>query len=630
MRGRLARRGGLVVLLLVLASFPASAANPGEAVWAQWKPNAWYHGKAQGACALGLQIAFDDGDSLCVHPSLVAADKAPAEGVAVGTRALAKWTDGKPYPATVAAVDGATCDVRFDDGTSGTSAAGDLRLLPAPEPARTAKVGDVVWAQWRPNVFSRGKIDETCDLGLYAQLEGGREGCYPPSLVVVDIAPDKGTVAVGARVLAKWKDGKLYPSTVTGGDGASYLVRYDDGDTGAAALADLRLIASPAPRPAPPALSADGARFPSPRRIAVLTPPEGAEAARSMAEFLRSRGAEVRVEERAAGDGRPVAGADLLVVPYTEYWRQAKKAGFSLFETATPVATSVASSGLPVLVVGGEYRLGWGCPVSGGAGFSGEDVALTPEGASLLLAAGGASPPQPTRVSAAAPGETQIFRANPATGDAVVLGLLPDKTSSETREEWLIWAQGHCAFWGFETTADRYTPAGADLFVRLAQALAEGKRFHRAPSEAGRPGGRAEDDAVIQSFARKLLECLQAGDDPKDLWITPADVDGLAKSGASADLSALRAKAKGISKEARSEFGQVRAEGKKAGVDWSKVTLVGTEVEAQVDASLGVPVARGTLSFTDGGRTWQIRIEPAFVLARGLVLVKGIDWMGPR
>lgn len=111
--------------------------------------------------------------------------------------------------------------------------------LAAPALAGGPKVGDTVWAQWKPNSWYHGKVDKTCDWGLHVQFDDGDKGCFRVDLVTLDV-PAR-SVKPGDRVLAKWSDGRLYPATVTGKpDGGSVEVFFDDRTPYTTTVKDLR------------------------------------------------------------------------------------------------------------------------------------------------------------------------------------------------------------------------------------------------------------------------------------------------------------------------------------------------------------------------------------------------------
>lgn len=242
------KRASVPFVLVVLLSFagPALAATPkvGDTVWAQWRPNSWYHGKVDKTCPLGLHIQFDDGDQACIHASMAAVDSAPkAADVKVGTRVLAKWTDGKYYPATVRGV-GKTFDVQFDDRAKLGVPIDGLRLLSTAGAATSFAAGDVVWAQWKPNGWYHGKVATACDAGFHVKFDDGDEECIPPSLIAMDEGATTDAVKVGLRVIATWTDGRYYPGIVAKDLGSgSYQIAFDDGDKGAAKPGNMRILA---------------------------------------------------------------------------------------------------------------------------------------------------------------------------------------------------------------------------------------------------------------------------------------------------------------------------------------------------------------------------------------------------
>jgi len=216
----------------------------GDKVWAQWKPNDWYPGKAAKACPTGFHIEFDDGDKADVAVSMIAVDSAPKkEAVKVGTRVLGLWTDKKFYPGTIAKLADGKYDVDFDDGDSLSVGLEDLRLVAVKQVAvRTAKVGDKVWAQWKPNDWYAGKAAKACPKGLHVEFDDGDKADLPVSLIAIDVAPKKESVKVGTRVLGLWTDKKFYPGTVVKQVDGKYDIAFDDGDSLSVELGDLRLL----------------------------------------------------------------------------------------------------------------------------------------------------------------------------------------------------------------------------------------------------------------------------------------------------------------------------------------------------------------------------------------------------
>lgn len=130
MKKQLAR---LMVLSLFAALGAAFAAKTkltaGLAVWAEWKPNAWYHGTIAESCSDGWFVHFDDGDKKCCAAAEIAADTIPDAGdVRKGTKVVAEWTDMRYYPGKISAVSGASYSIQFEDGDKRDVELGKIRL----------------------------------------------------------------------------------------------------------------------------------------------------------------------------------------------------------------------------------------------------------------------------------------------------------------------------------------------------------------------------------------------------------------------------------------------------------------------------------------------------------------------
>jgi hypothetical protein len=126
------------LLLFVMIFFTASIAgtvlsetkiSTGDTVFAEWRPNSWYHGKVGTACAQGFTINYDDGDVKCCTISQIVADVIPAaSAVKVGARVLALWGNGSYYPGTVSAIAGNEYSINFEDGDKGKATLDHIRL----------------------------------------------------------------------------------------------------------------------------------------------------------------------------------------------------------------------------------------------------------------------------------------------------------------------------------------------------------------------------------------------------------------------------------------------------------------------------------------------------------------------
>jgi hypothetical protein len=117
----------------------------GANVWGRWSSGEYFKGKVERVDAK-IHILFDDGDRISHSPSDLTAiilDTTPNPGVvARGSRVIAAWP-GRPklYLGTVMTVDNKNpyevrYHIHYDDGDKGWVNVNQLRLLPAPGPAR--------------------------------------------------------------------------------------------------------------------------------------------------------------------------------------------------------------------------------------------------------------------------------------------------------------------------------------------------------------------------------------------------------------------------------------------------------------------------------------------------------------
>lgn len=114
-------------------------------------------------------------------------------------------------------------------------------LSPRSASAQPAYVGAVVWAQWTPNSWYHGRVDRTCPGGLHVQFDDGDRACRSFSLIAVD--QGARLVRPNARVLAPWRNGRMYPGRVAARlPNGLYQIRFDDGAMTSVPLRSLRTI----------------------------------------------------------------------------------------------------------------------------------------------------------------------------------------------------------------------------------------------------------------------------------------------------------------------------------------------------------------------------------------------------
>ena len=168
----------LVLLIVVGWAIPAGAADApkvGDVVWAQWRPNAWYHCKLDKKIDGGFHVVFDDGDETDAAPALIAVDAEPKkDDLKPGVRVVAPRDGTTAQLATVIKVDGAKAECRLEDHSDASFEIKELRMAAVGTvAAQIAKVGDTVWAQWRPNAWFHGKVAKKVDVGLHVEFDDG-------------------------------------------------------------------------------------------------------------------------------------------------------------------------------------------------------------------------------------------------------------------------------------------------------------------------------------------------------------------------------------------------------------------------------------------------------------------------
>ena len=102
---------------LALACFRAGELRPGDAVWIQWVPGIWYHGRIEAPCAGGFKVRFDDQDEKCSPPEALAKDISPTRvALEPGMEVLAQKEARIYSPAKILEKKGLNYRVEFGDG----------------------------------------------------------------------------------------------------------------------------------------------------------------------------------------------------------------------------------------------------------------------------------------------------------------------------------------------------------------------------------------------------------------------------------------------------------------------------------------------------------------------------------
>ena len=107
---------------------PIEELKAGDAVWAQWTPGLWYHGRIEAKCEGGFKIRFDAQDEKCNPSEQVAKDITPTRlTLQPGMALLAPRGQGTYGTAEFLQKKGWNVLVRFEDGSSGEFSLQELR-----------------------------------------------------------------------------------------------------------------------------------------------------------------------------------------------------------------------------------------------------------------------------------------------------------------------------------------------------------------------------------------------------------------------------------------------------------------------------------------------------------------------
>jgi hypothetical protein len=105
----------LACLVAVAAPAAAEDVKVGDTVLAHWtQGNAYFLGTVVEERSPGFLIVFEDGDTVVVSKA-----KIRKNDIQVGSRVIARWTDGEYYQGRVARIVGRALYIHYDDGDKG-------------------------------------------------------------------------------------------------------------------------------------------------------------------------------------------------------------------------------------------------------------------------------------------------------------------------------------------------------------------------------------------------------------------------------------------------------------------------------------------------------------------------------
>lgn len=220
---------------------PVAYEQPGLAVGApvaaKWQDGAWYFGHITETEGNRYAIAYADGDKGTVGPGEILPIAAPGQ-ITIGTRVLAQWKGAKMYPGVVIQVSGDRARVQWDDGDLPLDVPMDRMALLQPTTAAAPdgagmvmglQVGARVAAKWKDGKYWYGTVGKVDPDGYVIHYADGDVLKVPPAHVRP--VPPPGSLQVGDHVIAVWKGAQMYPGIITRIDSQSATVKWDDGDT---------------------------------------------------------------------------------------------------------------------------------------------------------------------------------------------------------------------------------------------------------------------------------------------------------------------------------------------------------------------------------------------------------------
>jgi len=122
----------LIFGILALSGCFSNRLRPGDAVWIQWTPQIWYHGRIESLCEGGFKVRFDDQDEKCSPASMLSKDISPTRvRLEAGMAVLAPKEPRIYVPAKILERRGLNFRVQLEDGQVIDAPLRLLRLLAA-------------------------------------------------------------------------------------------------------------------------------------------------------------------------------------------------------------------------------------------------------------------------------------------------------------------------------------------------------------------------------------------------------------------------------------------------------------------------------------------------------------------
>lgn len=205
---------------------------PGTEIMALWSNGTWYPGVAEEVRGDLCFVAFEDGEKRWAERREVAAQSDPpaaeAESWQPGMKVRGRWVDGRWYPGEIDRRFGQVWHVAFDDGDQAWLAPDRIRSTD-----RSIVKGPRAMARWNDGKWYQGVIDQERHGLAHLSFDDGDEMWTESDKVVRESDPaddQNGRLSVGAKVTARWSDGRWYGGVLDDRFGPIWHIKYDDGD----------------------------------------------------------------------------------------------------------------------------------------------------------------------------------------------------------------------------------------------------------------------------------------------------------------------------------------------------------------------------------------------------------------
>jgi hypothetical protein len=228
---------------------PLAASRGGMPVAARWAERLWLHAVALSADDQHCQMLLGDGSTTSVPRGSIVAIPTGSPFQA-GHQVLARWRNSAMFPGTISAVSSQGYTVAWHDGdvplvvppgsltfldwcretTPVITAAphSNLELTPPATPKPPITAGVLVAVRAR-GAIPIARVQSHVPGGYKVQFTDGALASIPAAEAVP--IPAQHVFQAGDHVLALWRNGLMFPGTITHISSQGYTIAWHDGDT---------------------------------------------------------------------------------------------------------------------------------------------------------------------------------------------------------------------------------------------------------------------------------------------------------------------------------------------------------------------------------------------------------------